>query len=255
MSLACPIHLLTLLEVLCPRPLPWMALNWGNIPLFVGLLLGSGTCVPLLLNIPFYGMPLFYFNHVSSWKPDSLKDISRKLATIWTCLSVQRVHTITHIDFNVQFQSSGTYLFVFHDLKVARQRPYFIISLPAVSVADPLGTVELLQKYLSLTKPLRGSTRQLFISYVVPHQPVSSDTVARWVKSVMTDAGIDKCFGAHSVRGASSSLAKALAVPLDAVLKAGDWSALRSFNRHYHRQESQLPPCAVANALMSAVSK
>eukprot|EP00117_Sycon_ciliatum_P023417 scpid112601/ scgid19915/ len=94
------------------------------------------------------------------------------------------------------------------------------------------------------------SSNQLLVSYVAPHQPVSVDTVARWVRSVMKDAGIDTSkFGSHSIRGASASAAKDMLGPLEAVLRAGDWSTLSSFlNKHYHRRSSQLPSSAVASA-------
>ena len=46
------------------------------------------------------------------------------------------------------------------------------------------------------------------MAVVKPHKPVSSCTIAHWLKCVLGDSGIDvSMFAAHSVRGASSSAA------------------------------------------------
>ena len=53
-----------------------------------------------------------------------------KLATLLTCLSVQRVHTISLIDSrNMKFDKDATYLYIFEDLKVQRNRSKFVITL------------------------------------------------------------------------------------------------------------------------------
>ena len=56
---------------------------------------------------------------------------------------------------------------------------------------------------------LRKNTDKLLISYRKPQGPVSRDTIARWIKTVMLRAGIDiSKFTAHSVRTAVTSKAK-----------------------------------------------
>ena len=212
------------------------------------------------LRTPTPKYPVFWktstlLSYLGNWQvsPSNLKDLTLKLTCLLACLSVQRVHTVTHIDCNAQFLDEGTYLFVFHDLKVTRHRPYFVISLPPLSATDPLGTAKLLKEYIAATKTFRGENRQLLLSYVSPHQPVSTDTVARWIRHVMSQAGIDtNVFKAHSVRGASSSAARECLVSIDAILRAGDWSSLSTFDKHYCRRPSQLPSCSVANALLGS---
>ena len=41
------------------------------------------------------------------------------------------------------------------------------------------------------TKQLRKGQSQLLISHVEPFNPVSKDTISRWVKQVLESAGID----------------------------------------------------------------
>ena len=52
-------------------------------------------------------------------------------------------------------------------------------------------------------------TTQLLISYIRPHNPVSVDTVSRWLKGFPRHSGIGtSIFTGHSTRKASASKAK-----------------------------------------------
>ena len=58
----------------------------------------------------------------------------------------------------------------------------------------------------------------------------------------MQDSGINvHVFGAHSVRGVSSSFALEHNPSIDSVLTAGDWSSLQTFNKHYNQMHKYLP--------------
>ena len=47
------------------------------------------------------------------------------------------------------------------------------------------------------------SSYKLFILFIRPRKPVTTSTVGRWIKSVLSSAGIDtSVFKAHGVRGA-----------------------------------------------------
>ena len=67
---------------------------------------------------------------------------------------------------------------------------------------------------------------QLFISLIRPYNVVTSSTIARWLKSVLTKSGIDTgIFKAHSIRGASTSAAANAGVTTNDILNAADWSS------------------------------
>ena len=77
---------------------------------------------------------------------------------------------------------------------------------------------------------------RLFISYVRPHKPVTTDTLARWFKSVPRSKGIDtSVFKAHSVRSTSSSHAYARGVPIADILRTADWTYEKTFSKYYLR--------------------
>ena len=84
--------------------------------------------------------------------------------------------------------------------------------------------------YIERTQDIRGDSRQLFISFIKPHNPVTSSTIARWLKQVMELAGIDtNIFKAHSVRSASTSAAAMQGVTTEDILNAADSSTDLSF--------------------------
>ena len=80
---------------------------------------------------------------------------------------------------------------------------------------DPsLCTMSTLAEYILHTEKLCSSSK-LFISFIRPHKPVTISTVGRWIKSVLSSAGIDtSVFKAHSVRGASVTSAYIKGVPV-----------------------------------------
>jgi hypothetical protein len=73
-----------------------------------------------------------------------------------------------------------------------------------------------MEQYLKQTKPLRGSETGLFVTLVKPFKHVFRDTISRWIRSVMKDAGVDvTIFKPHSTRAASTSTANTVAVPIE----------------------------------------
>ena len=81
--------------------------------------------------------------------------------------------------------------------------------------------VKPLKQYIDVTELVRGSITCLFIATSNPYSPASRNTLVRWIKSVLHDAGIDMTlFTPHSTRSASTSKA-ATKVPIETVLKTG----------------------------------
>ena len=73
-----------------------------------------------------------------------------------------------------------------------------------------------LAEYLDKTEQLRGQNKSLFISYVKSFAPVTSSTISRWIKIVMSSAGINvEKYKAHSVCSASSSKVNVAYVPMN----------------------------------------
>ena len=85
---------------------------------------------------------------------------------------------------------------------------------------------------------IRGDTKLFFVSYSKPHRSVTSRTLTRWIKSVLTNAGVDpKIWAPHSVRAASSahhSVVKNL--DLGQICKLADWSMASNVYLKFYQQ-------------------
>ena len=101
--------------------------------------------------------------------------------------------------------------------------------------------ITVLYEYLARVKPLRKSgCWQLFVSFNKPHDAVSKDTVARWIKIVMSSAGLDTTiFTPHSVRGCSTSAAFRARVPVQTILDTAGWSKESTLAKYYNKPLQQ----------------
>ena len=89
--------------------------------------------------------------------------------------------------------------------------------------------------YLDRTKDIRGNTTRFFLTTKPPIKLASRDTIRRWTKDVMRDAGIDLSqFSPHSTRSASSSKA-ALRLPLSTILSSVGWTNESTFAKYCRR--------------------
>lgn len=105
---------------------------------------------------------------------------------------------------------------------------------------ENLCVVQCLRSYEKATLEFRiqppSVENKLFLSYVRPHKPVTSQRIAHWLKMTLDLSGIDtKTFSAHSTRGASTSAALAKGVSMAEILQTADWSGESTFRTFYHR--------------------
>ena len=116
----------------------------------------------------------------------------------------------------------------------SRDQP--ILLRPRVVADSMLCVATVLDQHIDRTSSLQGEEQQQFGSYVQPHQGVSKDTISRWIKTVMQQAGLDTTvFKPHSTRAASTSKAHSCNVSLPAVMKATSWTSDCVFNIFYNK--------------------
>jgi len=113
-------------------------------------------------------------------------------------------------------------------------REFFFPSFPQNRTLCP---VEILRHYEQATVSLRPKdTNKLLVAIVKPHKPVTSCTIARWLRETLKLAGIDvSMLTGHSTRGASTSAAAGAGITTAEIMKAADWSTESVFRRHYYR--------------------
>ena len=69
-----------------------------------------------------------------------------------------------------------------------------------------------------------------------PHKPVRSCTIARWLKTILENSGIDtKIFKAHSTRGASTSKANKFGLSVKQIMEKANWKSASTFYTFYNK--------------------
>ena len=169
----------------------------------------------------------------------SFQLLSFKLTMLLALTRPSRSADLVNLD--IRFRHYSPEGVTFHSAKLAKQsrqsKPLREFFFPRFTGSKSLCPVETLQEYEKQADPKRqaGDT-QLLIAVIRPHKPVTSSTIARWIKSVLTNAGIDTAiFKAHSVRSAATSAASEAGLSTSEILAAADWSTESVFQKFYYK--------------------
>ena len=117
------------------------------------------------------------------------------------------------------------------------KKAFEILKFPS---SNNLDSIQCLRTYLNLTASQRETNMQkdhLFLSFIPPHQVVKTCSIARWLKLVMEEAGIDMSkFKAHSTRSAAVSCVPLSGLSAEDIAKLGDWSNVKTFYKFYKKE-------------------
>ena len=176
-----------------------------------------------------YLKTLFPLDHLN------LKTLTLKTAMLCALSSAQREQTLCALDLNSMRETLEGFSFVIEE-RLKTSKPGKSVTLKFDCLSDEALCAKCtLAAYILRTKAVRGNgpndfVSKLFISYIKPHKPISTDTLSRWIKLVLASAGIDtSVFKAHSVRCAAASHTYAKGVPIAEILRAPDWTNERPF--------------------------
>ena len=190
---------------------------------------------------------------------DKLPDkfLTLKLAMLLALVSAGRTSELCTFDIRYLRDSEDSITFQLSKLTKSRKTGQAPLSLTfSIFTAEPaLCVVQTTRDYLARSSPWRSRSEvernQLLLSYVEPHKPVVSCTIAGWLVRLLKEAGIDTDeFRAHSTRGASTSKAQAMGLSCSEILEAARWSKMTTFKRHYLRE---VPKPSVKNAFQTTV--
>ena len=213
----------------------------GKHPLVIRLLKGVFQSRPTLPRCSVTwdtDTALKHLRKLSPVRELSLKQLTLKLVVLIALLSGQRIQSIHLLDTRNMSKSKSGYKFRIGDLvKTSRPGNHVAeICFPAYPPDRRLCVVTVLNEYLERTRDIRQGQTSLLISYRKPHKRVSKDTIARWIKTVLLNAGIDmSIFTPHSTRVAASSAASKASVPLHTILKTAGWSRESTFAKYYNK--------------------
>ena len=214
--------------------------TFGNLPQVCWLLKGCYEQNPPKPRYDSFWDVNQVFRLIKQWGPNkdlTLKRLSFKIAILLLLVSSQRGQTI--INLSVQDM-------ILEDTKVVFKMKVLLkhnrlgdrldtLVLQQFNQCKRLCVVRTVGAYLKATELVRGHD-QLLLSFARPHAPISRDTLARWTLSIMRMAGVnvDK-YKTHSTRGASTSAAKRLGVPLNLILKRASWKSEEAFAKYYNK--------------------
>lgn len=169
----------------------------------------------------------------------SLEMITKKLATLLTLVTAHRVQTLSKINIdNISFSESRASIKITDLIKTSRiGSPQPTLILPFFVQKPQICPGKTLRDYLCKTATLRGDVKYLFITRKKPYRAVSSQTLSRWIRTTLGNAGVPVAtFSVHSTRHAATSCAHRLGVSLDAIRRTAGWSATSNiFFKYYNR--------------------
>lgn len=173
----------------------------------------------------------------------SLKQLTLKLAMLLALVTASRSSSLTAIHINqMSNRADGSFKFWLANpsKRVSVSKPFHDFDVARFPSCRNLCPVRTLVEYLDRTEHVRGQgslkLTQLLISHVKPFRPVVPSTISRWLRDIMSLAGIDtSIFKGHSTRSASTSAATLAGVSVADILKAADWSSANTFTAFYNR--------------------
>jgi len=156
----------------------------------------------------------------------TLEKLTLKLVVLLSLATGHRVQTFSQMKINdVHAHKEGIEVFISSLIKSSgpkSQQP--CLYLPYFQEKPALCVASTFKAYVERTASIRSENLKV-ISYKKPHKPVSSQTISRWIKSVLLKSGIDSSFTAHSTRHVSTSLASLKGIDLNQIKETAGWSS------------------------------
>ena len=172
---------------------------------------------------------------------ESLYLLGRHLALLILLFSGRRVHDLSLLSIafgNILWEDDAVVLQPIHGSKMdsysRKQLPIRFVNGPHVSLSIPT----LLEYYLRLSQPVRGSHTALFLSPQLPHEPAKPQKLRYWCKSLLGECGVGKP-PPGSTRSAIATYSLLEGVPIEAVMERGNWRSAHVVFSHYFRPASQ----------------
>jgi integrase len=266
---------LTFLQFLFQRGLGYSALNTARsalssiIILPGGILFGAHPDVKVYMRGAFNAKPPTP-RYISTWEPSqvltllqswfpaseiSIDKLVMKIAMIIMLITGQRPQILSRLRLDSMKITESAFEFALQALDLKQGRPGYkpqCVILRKFPSNPKICIFKYLQTYLDRTALIRKGLQPLFLTTTKPYRVASSNTISRWLKTVLNTAGIDiERFSAGSSRAAASSAAKQAGLPIDQILKAGGWAKQDTFTRFYDRE---IIPCSFGDAVLSRLS-
>ncbi|XP_066932297.1 integrase/recombinase xerD homolog [Clytia hemisphaerica] len=255
----CPVkHILDFLTDLCTKGLQYSTIGGyrsaisafhencdgssiGEHPLVKRLMVGIFNKRP---PQPRYGFTwdvetvLRYINGLDSSTID-IKLLSLKLTVLLALTGASRASELNILDTKFLSKYSSVYIFELDGVTKTQKPGDSPTKIKLFRFQENLSlcVCHTIDEFLSRTKERRGTETRLLISHIKPYRRVSTDTVSRWLKTIIGLAGIDtKIFKGHSTRSATTSKASSLGISVREILERANWTNESTFQKFYNRK-------------------
>lgn len=166
----------------------------------------------------------------------SLRDLSIKLVCLLALTTAQRVQSLVSIELQNIIWESPIQIVLPSKLKTTslnRANPVLIVN---DFVDKKLCVATCLKEYVSRTS-YKNRSKNLLLSYLKPFNPVTTQTVSRWLLNGLARSGVDTTvFKGHSFRHSSTSKASRSGLSVDSILSRVGWSnKCKTFAKFYNR--------------------
>ena len=183
--------------------------------------------------------PARLLSHVKQNKIIETEDfllLSQTTVTLLALATAARVQTLAALNIDtLQIMEDNSYIFPINvPLKTSSVSNHLVEVRIHPFTDETLCPVSFLEKYISKTSSLRSNNNSnLFISTQKPYSKVSQQTLSRWIKTCLKNAGIqDK---AHSIRASSTSAVFFSKLPVDKIIQKAGWTSESTFAKYYKR--------------------
>nr|CAI5852268.1 unnamed protein product [Callosobruchus analis] len=179
--------------------------------------------------------PDIVLNYLKTFYPNetiSLEKLAKKTVTLLALITAHKVHTLSLIDINNICKNCKR----FKTRTASRIRTSLVNRLqPCLCIPYFLeDRIICAATTLERTNQYREGNSKLCLTYKRPIKEATSQSISRWIKSVLLESGIDSSFfSAHSTRHASTSAARCRGLNLDLIRKT------TTFAKFYHRPLNQ----------------
>jgi hypothetical protein len=184
-------------------------------------------------------------NEVKGWGPNvslSMKQLTQKTIILLRVATLDRSSDIAYIKrssitFHAEYMSVD-----YHSKKQQRRSDQsfrHVVARLADEVLCPVATTE---HYMQRTAQFIRNSRDRLILSVDGSKPLGAERIAKLVLEVMKKAGVDTTiFKAGSLRGAAASQALDHGLPVEDVIRMGQWRSYSVFDRFYNRSRRVVP--------------
>jgi Phage integrase family len=196
---------------------------------------------------------LNYIETLGSNNNLSLQMLTYKMVGLLAIITAHRVQTLNSILIsNITYNNNNMCIKITKMLKTYKPG-----SIQPMFLFPPYHNVNLciqntIVEYLNRTLEFRAHD-ELLLSFNQPHNPVSNQTVSRWLKEILKRAGINiDVFKAHSFRGASTSKAYSKGLSISDIFNRAGWENNSTcFARFYNRTVAETNDNNYTNVILS----